>query len=268
MEHMEEEQLEISTGYAVHLEGIKNIGHFDGPLDLLLHLIKQAKIEITDIFLSDVTEQFLHYIDQLDQIDMDSASEFLEVAATLLEIKSKALLPIPEEENVDEEDAGRDLIRRLEEYKLYKEASEELKKQEVLGAFAKDPDMSAFKPQFVLKDMNLDGLLNAFSKLLTRMEKKAVEINNPKEIKKDVFTVAEKIQYIKDAVVEKQQTSFFSLFNEAYTKIEVITTFQALLELLKLQIVYAVQSDVFEDIIICLKEGAMEIINQPIEIEE
>ncbi|MFQ6724552.1 MAG: segregation/condensation protein A, partial [Clostridia bacterium] len=100
------------------------LDNFEGPLDLLLHLIKEAKIEIKDIFVSEVTEQFLQYMNNLEVLDVDKASEYLNMAATLLEIKSKSILPRIEEFTDDIEDPEQALIRQLEEYKLFKEASE------------------------------------------------------------------------------------------------------------------------------------------------
>ena len=106
------------------------LDNFEGPLDLLLHLIKEAKIEIKDVFVSQVTEQFLEYINGVEFLDVDKASEYLNMAATLLEIKSKSILPKIEEYLDDIEDPETMLIRQLEEYKLFKEASTKLKEQE------------------------------------------------------------------------------------------------------------------------------------------
>ena len=138
---------------------------FNGPLDLLLHLIKEAKIEIKDVFVSQVTEQFLLYMDGLSILDVDKASEYLNMAATLLEIKSKSILP-KIEELVDEDDLEQNLIRQLEEYKLFKEASVKLKEKENVDRFYKDPDKTVGDVRIVYSDFNLDGLIDAFSKLL------------------------------------------------------------------------------------------------------
>ena len=116
------------------------LDNFEGPLDLLLHLIKEAKIEIKDIFVSQVTDQYLQYIASMDVIDVEKASEYLSMAATLVEIKSKALLPKPEEFLDDIEDPEQALIRQIEEYKLFKETSEKLKQQENVNRFYKEPD--------------------------------------------------------------------------------------------------------------------------------
>ena len=135
---------------------------FEGPLDLLLHLIKEARIEIKDVFVSRVTEQFLAYMDGLETLDVDKASEYLNMAATLLEIKSKSILPKIEEYLDDIEDPETALIRQLEEYKLFKEASEKLKDQENVLRFYKEPDKSVGDVKVVYTDFNLDGLISAF----------------------------------------------------------------------------------------------------------
>ncbi|MBR2869862.1 MAG: segregation/condensation protein A, partial [Clostridia bacterium] len=142
---------------------------FEGPLDLLLHLIKEAKIEIKDVFVSQVTEQFLSYMDGLSILDVDKASEYLNMAATLLEIKSKSILP-SEEDLADMIDEQEMLIQKLEEYKLFKEASEKLKEQQNVSRFYKEPDKSVGDVKVVYNDFNLDGLIEAFSKLLMRVD--------------------------------------------------------------------------------------------------
>jgi len=151
-------EFESTVDYSTKLD------NFEGPLDLLLYLIKEAKIEIRDIFVSQVTEQFLQYMEGVAELDIDKAGEYLKMAATLLEIKSKALLPV--EEEIDIEDNPEEMLyRRLEEYKLLKEASEDLKKVENVDRFYKEPDKSVGEVKIVYSDFNLDGLISAFSKL-------------------------------------------------------------------------------------------------------
>ena len=234
------------------------LDNFEGPLDLLLHLIKEAKIEIKDIFVSDVTEQFLKYMEGLSQIDVDKASEYLNMAATLLEIKSKSLLPKIEEFDEDYEDPEEMIKRRLEEYKLFKEASEKLKQIENVERFYKEPDKSVGDVRIVYNDFNIDGLIEAFSKLLMRVDDKKRQENVLKEIPKEVFTVKDKVEFIRNVLVDKQTISFFELFTEHLSKSELITTFQAMLELLKLQYISVEQNGVFDDITINLREDRNE----------
>ena len=234
------------------------LDNFDGPLDLLLHLIKEAKIEIKDIFVSQVTEQFLAYMNGLSVLDVDKASEYLNMASTLLEIKSKSILP--KEEILDEDyvDEGLLLQQKLEEYKLLKEASEKLKEQENVLRFYKEPDKSVGDVKVVYTDFNLDGLINAFSKLLMRVDDKKRQENVLKEIPKEVFTVKDKVQTLRSILLDRRTVSFFETFSDNCTKNELITTFQALLELLKLQYVTVEQNDVFDDITITLRDDRNE----------
>ena len=232
------------------------LDNFEGPLDLLLHLIREAKIEIKDVFVSQVTEQFLAYINGVSSLDVDKASEYLNMAATLLEIKSKSLLP--KIEVFDDADPEQALIRQLEEYKLFKEASEKLKEKENVSRFYKEPDKTVGEVKIVYSDFTLDGLINAFSKLLMRVDDKTRQENILKEIPKEVFTVKDKVDDIRNVLLERKSVSFFEMFSPHCTKNELITTFQALLELLKLQYVSVEQNGVFEDITITLREDRNE----------
>lgn len=232
-----------SDAYKVHLDA------FDGPLDLLLSLVKTAKIRIEDIFVSQITEQYMEYMNEIRTVDLERASEFIEMAAWLLEIKSKSLLPKPKEEVPDEEDPQKQLIQRLEEYKLYKEACKKMKEQEVIGIHYREPDSSVGETRFVLKDMNMDGLMKALQKMFLKLEKKSL-VTKERKITLDRFTVAEKISHIKDFMLLRDEAKFTDLFEEDYSKSEIITTFQALLELLKLQFVTARQQETFGDIVL------------------
>lgn len=220
---------------------------FEGPLDLLLHLIKDAKMDIAEVRLSEITEQYLEYLDDLESLDMEKASEFIEMAATLLEIKSKKLLPRLEEALPDEEDPEQKLLRQIEEYKLFKEASEKLREKEEINRMFKEPEPSANKYKIILKDMVLDNLLDAFVAFMhkTQVESKPVE---PKNIVKDRFTVAEKISAIKDAVMIKEKVKFKELLESDITRSEIINVFLAILELLKLQTISISQHELFDEI--------------------
>lgn len=231
------------TGYKIKLE------LFEGPLDLLLHLIKVAKIEIKDIFIYDITEQYIAYIAELKEVDLDNASEFIEVAAQLLEIKSKSLLPKPEVEDPNEEDPEKLFIQRLEEYKLYKEASQKMREQETVGIHYRQPDSTVGEPRFVLKDMTMDGLMKALQKMFLKMEKRSIT-KVERKITLDRFTVSEKMSHIRDFMMFRETAKFDELFDEDYSKSEIITTFQALLELLKLQFLKAHQQEVFGEILL------------------
>ncbi len=231
------------TSYKIKLD------QFEGPLDLLLHLIKQAKIQIQDIFVSQITEQYLEYINENKDVDLENESEFIEMAAWLIEIKSKSLLPKPKEEVPEEEDPQKQLIQRLEEYKLYKEACEKMKEQETVGIHYRAPDPTVGEPRFVLKDMTMDGLMKALRKMFLKMEKRSIT-QKERHITLDRFTVAEKMSHIKDFMLLRDTARFDELFEDDYSKSEIITTFQALLELLKLQFVTAEQREIFGEILL------------------
>lgn len=241
------ENAEENDSYKFKLE------NFDGPLDLLLHLIKVAKVDIKDIFVSKITEQYMVYMDDLENIDVEKASDFISMAATLLEIKSKKLLPKPVE-IVEEEDPEQRLIRQIEEYKLFKEASEKLKVIEDVNRLYKQPEDSVGEYRYQLPDkLELDLLTQAFYKLLQRQTVKAQEILERK-IVKDRFTVAQKVAQIKDDLITKKRFKFSELFDADYSKSEIINTFLALLELLKGQFITATQTSAYGDIEILKKE--------------
>lgn len=245
-------EFESVVDYSTKLE------NFEGPLDLLLHLIKEAKIEIKDIFVSEVTSQFLQYMAGVDKLDVDKASEYLNMAATLLEIKSKSILPRIEEFDNDDENTEQEFIRKLEEYKILKEASDKLKTQENVSRFYKSPDDTVGDVKVVYNDFNLDGLIDAFSKLLMRVDDKKRQENITKEIPKEVFTVKDKVNQIRSTLLDRKSVSFFEMFSSYYTKNELITTFQAMLELLKLQYITVEQTGIFDDITLNLREDRNE----------
>ena len=247
----EREEFKDSTAYEVKLD------RFEGPLDLLLFLIKEAKIDIKDIFVSKITDEYLKYIESMKELPMEKVGDFIEMAATLIEIKSKKLLPKLEEAVEDEESPEQKLIKRLEEYKLFKEISEELKVIDDADKFYKDPEPSAGDYRYVLKDMNFSGLLDAFTSLMNRFTMRA-EVPSVKKIQKDRFTVAQKIGQIKDSLMVEKEIHFTSLFDSDYSKSEIINTFLAVLELLKRQYIHAIQESAFEDILITKSEEASE----------
>lgn len=220
---------------------------FEGPLDLLVHLIKITKIDIRDIFISDITEQYLEMMKEIQDVDVEKASEFIDMSATLLEIKSKHLLP-RDDEPTDEEDPEERLFRQIEEYKLFKEQSEKLSKIEDVNKFFKQPDSSVGEFKYELPEkLSLDLLVKAFSDLMQKMSIKA-EVVQEKKIVKDRFTVAQKIAQIKDVLVSKKEFRFSDMFEASYTRSEVINTFLALLELLKRQYLTVKQESLFDDI--------------------
>ena len=236
---------------------------YTGPLDMLLDMISHAKIDIKDIFVSEITEQYLETMSQIGDLDMDSASEFLQMAATLLEIKSRALLPKPPEpEDPDEESPEAALIRQLEEYKKFKEISADLKRleEEAKSLITKLPEEYPLPPPTIeLTGLTLPGLARAFARVLRRLEEKAeneqFEKFSQREVRREAYTVAQCMTRILKRV-KTGRVSFFSLFEEDAVKEEVISVFMALLELLKLSRVRAAQAGEYEDIWIEKAENA------------
>ncbi len=249
-ETKETEQLSfLDNSYRFKLE------NFEGPLDLLLHLIKGAKMDIMDVKLSEITEQYLEYMQDLSELDMERASEFITVAATLIEIKSKHLLPAPvEDEQMEEEDSEALLLRRLKEYELFKQIGQDLKEIEDINKFYRKPGEETEKVKIIVKDMVLDKLLDAFANLLAKESLKKNEKPEPKKIIKDRFTVAEKIVSIRQYSKLHERYVFEDLFTEDMTKSEMINVFLALLDLLKLQVIRVEQSSNFEQINIISNE--------------
>lgn len=222
---------------------------FEGPLDLLLHLIKEKKMDIMEVKLADITDQYLSYIQTLKEMNMELATEFLVVASTLIEIKSRSLIPIEEVEVPDEEDPELRLKMQLQEYQLFKEASEGLHNLENIDRFYKAPDRSVGDPRIVFNQFNLDKMLDAFARILMKAQDRDTP-PPPKQIKKDRWTVAEKIAFIKSTLKENKEINFFSLFDDSYSKLEIINVFLAILELLKFQYAEVVQTAKYQDIAI------------------
>ena len=236
------------------------LDNFEGPLDLLLFLINKEEIEIKDIFVSQVTEQFLLYMQGLPYIDVEKVGEYLNIAATILKIKANSLVPAVEDEGPVEEDEDKaELIRALEEYKLIKEEAAKLKELETVGYFFKEPDsgVGETKTVYTLEGLTLEGLVSAFSKLLLKRDQELTKIDT-REIPRDLFTVGQKAAFILEALEEGGEIAFTALFAEDCTKPEIVTTFQALLELLKHQRLLARQEEAFGEIYISRNPDAKE----------
>lgn len=237
------EQFESDVDYTTILD------NFEGPLDLLLHLINKAEIEIHDIFVSQVTEQFLDYMKGLSYLDVNKVAEYLNIAASILKIKAQSLVPNlqndPEQEaEIEAEESA--LIQALEEYKRLKEEAKKLKELETIGYFFKEPDKNVgeTKTVYAVDKLTLDGLLSAFSSLLIKREN-AVASKEVREIPRDEFTVSQKVTFILETLESKEEVDFEELFTRDFTKSEIITTFQAMLELLKYQFLRVEQTSAF-----------------------
>lgn len=224
---------------------------FDGPLDLLLTLIGKAQIDIRDIFVSEITDQYLDIVRNAPDLDMDEASDFLLMAATLLEIKSRAMLPRPPKTE-DETDPETELIRRLEEYKRFRETAESMKAFEEAAkrVFTKLPEEYPLPPQEVeLTGLTLEGLQEAFLRIWQRRPQTDADPESnhyaPRNIRRDVHTVQDCMLDLMYRIRRKKRMRFEEAFSEAPTREEVVTYFLAVLELLRLGQMHARQDEVY-----------------------
>ena len=227
------------------------IGDFEGPLDLLLHLIKKSKMEIFDVEISDITNKYLEYIEKMNSLNLDVASEYLIMAAELIEIKSRKLLPYTEEKDneVEEENLEEELKRRLVEYKKYKESTEVFRNLEENRSFyyTKSPEILK---NYSLEKMQNDGsvgvkdLLEAFQKLLERQQ-----FNKPvnTKIARKELSVKERVVKIRDILREKKRVNFIELFDD-FSKPYVVVTFLSVLEMAKNKEITIKQDNNFSDI--------------------
>ena len=227
---------------------------FDGPLDLLLTLVGKAQIDIRDIFVSDITDQYLMIVRNAPDLDMDEASDFLLMAATLLEIKSRSMLPKPPQPD-DGTDPETELIRRLEEYKRFRETAENMKAFEEAAkqVFTKLPEEYPLPPpETELTGLTLQALRDAFLRILER--KPPLDDNPesnhyaPRNIHRDSHTVQECMLNLMQRIRKKKRMRFEEAFSEAPTREEIITYFLALLELLKLGQMHIRQDEVYGNI--------------------
>ena len=222
---------------------------FDGPLDLLLTLIGKAQIDIKDIFVSEITDQYLDIVRNATDLDMDEASDFLVMAATLLEIKSRAMLPKPPPPD-DAEDPETELIRRLEEYKLIKESADQMKQFEEAArhVFTKLPEEYPLPPKEIeLTGLTMEGLMAAFLRIL---ERKPVLDTDPesnhyasRNIRRDNYTVRECMLELMTRIRNKKRIKFEDVFSDAPTREEVVTYFLAILELMKTGTIHLKQEE-------------------------
>lgn len=232
-----------------------HLSRFDGPLDMLLFLIGKAKVDIKDIFVSEVTQQYIDFVRNAPDLDMDDASGFLQMAATLLEIKSRSLLPRePKEGEAEEEDPEQALIRQLEEYQALKAVTGDMQQFERAAAemFNKLPEEYPLPPPtFELENLTLEGLTAAFARLLARTPQEEEEDRRVMErrIVRDEYSVPMCMANILKKV-RHGAVPFLEIMSEEPSRDEVVTTFLALLELLKLGRARAVQTDTYGEILI------------------
>lgn len=226
---------------------------FEGPLDLLLHLISASQLDIRDINISEITEQYLDYVSLMRDIDMDRSSQFLAMAARLLEIKSRKLLPrARDEENEELIDDEALLIEQLETYRQFKLACERLREQEKQTGllFYKKPDELYSESEYDFDNASVSMLCQALRDVLRRSVRDEEEPEPAQAIERDSFTIQERIFYIRSRLKERSRVAFSSLFEGRPTREEVVVTFIALLELIRLSRVAVLQSHVDDEIML------------------
>jgi segregation and condensation protein A len=227
---------------------------FEGPLDLLLYLIKKEEVDIYEVNLTKLATQFIEYVDLMRQFDLEVAGEFLVMASTLMYIKSRELLPVEQQAVVEAEDEGEDprweLIRQLVEYKKFKDAAAKLQTLEETQEkiFPRVPGKIEFETVAVAPakpEVGIFDLLNAVNVILKRLAEKEA---GTREIYEDKWTVSEKIEFVLKVITERGRVRFAELFETAANRSEVVCTFLALLELIRLKQLACVQPEPFAEI--------------------
>ena len=239
--------------------------NFEGPLDLLLHLIEKNKVDIYDIPISELTDQYMNYISEIKNRDMENMSEFLTMAATLLVIKSNMLLPkVSTNDEDDEVDPREELINKLIEYKKFKKVAEILdeKQQFCENYLFKVPDNELISKiretqpkeiSEILDGVDLNMLYQALQDVLKRQEVKRDKVRSGfNSVQRDLFTIEDKIQYITDLLFLKKEFKFVDAFKRDASKSEIVVTFLAVLELIKIKKINVKQKNNFDDILISL----------------
>jgi segregation and condensation protein A len=240
---------------------------FEGPLDLLLYLIKKEEVDIYQVNLTKLATQFIEYIDLMRQFDLEIAGEFLVMASTLMYIKSRELLPVDQQVAVEGEEEGEDprweLIRQLVEYKKFKDAAVQLQTLETRqeNVYPRLPGKLEFESTAPppKPDVSIFDLLNAVNSVLRRFEKR----DDSREIFEDKWTVSEKIEFILKVMAERGSVRFAELFESAASRSEVVCTFLALLELIRLKQLVCVQSEAFAEIEIRRAENVAPVAGTP-----
>ncbi len=223
---------------------------FEGPLDLLLYLVKKDHLNIYDIPIAKVTEQYLAYLNIMQMLDLNIAGEFLVMAATLMQIKSKMLLPAEQAPQEEEEDPRAELVRRLLEYEKFKEIAESLRQKELIQQEMFKRPKSPVEPEKeeaasgeVYFEASIFDLINAFSKALEEVPKEVFY-----QVIKDEFTIEEKVHQILHLLLARDSVLLSELFRQSKNKMEIIVTFLAILELIRLKETVARQTDLFQEI--------------------
>ena len=232
---------------------------FEGPLDLLLHLLDKNKVNIYDIPIVEITKQYMEYIEEMKRRDLNVLSEFLVMAATLIDIKSRMLLPATGEEDEEEEDPRNELVQQLLEYKMYKCMAYELKDLQMAACryMFKEPtipaEVLAYEEPVNIEELVADVTLAQLNEIFKNIMKKQVDKIDPirskyGKIEKEEVSLEEKMSYLEDYATQHKHFSFRNLLEAQCSKVEIIVTFLAILELMKVGKIYISQEKIFDDI--------------------
>ena len=234
---------------------------FEGPLDLLLHLIDKNKVDIYDIPIVEITNQYMEYIQEMQKQDLNIMSEFLLMAATLLDIKCRMLLPAEVNEEGEEEDPRQELVEQLLQYKMYKYMSYELRDRQLDGerrlfkAETLPDEVKAYQEPVnldeLLEGLTLTKLNEVFQDILKRQNYKIDPVRSKfGKIEKEEITVEEKMDFLDDYITKHKKFSFSALLKKQKTRIQTVVTFLAILEMMKMGKISVVQEHTFDDIMI------------------
>ncbi len=217
---------------------------FEGPLDLLLYLIRRQNLDVLNIPIAEITRQYMEYVDMMKSLNLELAADYLVMAAMLAEIKSRMLLPRPVEED-NEEDPRAELVRRLQEYERFKQAAEDIDhlprmNREVFQASVKTPDLRLIKPE---PDVDMRELLSAFKDVLVR-----VELNTSHQVRMESLSVRERMSDVLGQLDSEKFTEFFTLFSPKEGRLGLVVTFLAILELIKESLIELIQTEPYEPI--------------------
>jgi segregation and condensation protein A len=234
----------LPAGIDVRLE------NFEGPLDLLLFLIRKSDLDIYDIPIASITQEYLSYLDIIKDLNLETAGEFLVMASTLMQIKAQMLLPSPEGDEAEGPDPRQELVNKLLEYQRYKEAAGLLTvyNDKAKDVFYRQAPPPFSEDEFMLSASVLD-LVSAFQKVLEEAPKEV------EQILRDEIPLEVKIRWILDLLSEKESVAFEDLFKPGSRRLEMVVTFMALLELIRQKQITALQAEVFGPIRICRAEG-------------
>jgi segregation and condensation protein A len=240
---------------------------FEGPLDLLLYLIRKEEVDIYQVNLTRLAGQFIEYIETLRLLDLEVAGEFLVMAATLMYIKSRELLPVDQQVQTEEEDDGEDprweLIRQLVEYKKFKDAAAQLQALEARqeNVFPRAPERLEFASETPARsEASIFDLVSAVNAVLQRFGQRPEQ----RDIFEDKWTVNDRIEHLMRVLGQQGRMKFSELFAEAASRSEVVATFLALLELIRLKKVAAIQAEPFGEILICLVDKPPAAVTAPL----